>query len=63
MVHSLNLAFKSIVVEIEWMKQLCEEVREVQNFITDHQHAQAMYKEFVKLQLQQLEKYDLHCII
>ena len=28
-VHSLNLAFKSIVVEVEWMKKLYEEVREV----------------------------------
>jgi len=41
-VHSLNLAFKSIVVEVEWMKKLCEEAREVQIFITNHQHAQAM---------------------
>jgi hypothetical protein len=47
-VHSLNLAFKSIVVEVEWMKKLCEEAREVQIFITNHQHAQAMYKEFAK---------------
>jgi hypothetical protein len=50
-VHSLNLAFKSIVVEVEWMKKLCEEAREVQIFITNHQHAQAMYKEFARLQL------------
>ena len=41
-VHSLNLAFKSIVTEVEWMKKLCEEAREIQIFITNHQHAQAM---------------------
>ena len=51
MVHSLNLAFKSIVSEVERMKQICEEAREVQIFITNHQHAQAMYKEFARLQL------------
>lgn len=50
-VHSLNLAFKSIVAEVEWMKTICEEAREVQIFITNHQHAQAMYREFARLQL------------
>lgn len=38
-VHSLNLAFKSIVAKFEWMKKLCDEAREIQIFITDHQHA------------------------
>jgi hypothetical protein len=50
-VHSLNLVFKSIVVEVEWMKNLGEEAREVHIFITNHQHAQAMYKKFARLQL------------
>ena len=50
-VHSLNLAFKSTVAEVEWMKKLCEEAREIQIFIINHQHVQAMYKEFARLQL------------
>ena len=50
-VHSLNLAFKSIVVEVEWMNKICEEAIEVHIFITNHQHAQAMYREFARLQL------------
>ena len=47
-VHSLNLAFNFIVTEVEWMKKLCEEAREIQIFITNHQHAQYMYREFAR---------------
>ena len=32
-------------------EKLCEEVREVQIFITNDQYAQAMYTEFARLQL------------
>ena len=48
MVHSLNIAFKSSVVEVEWMKKICEEAIEIQIFITNHQHAQYMYREFAR---------------
>ena len=64
-VHSLNLAFKSIVAEVEWMKKLCEEAREVQIFITNHQHAQAMYKEFARLELLKVgeTRFESHYIM
>jgi hypothetical protein len=48
-VNGLNLVVKSIVGEVQLMKNICEEARDVHIFIANQPHAQAIYKEFARI--------------
>ena len=50
-VHSLNLMLSKMGTKIEWIKQIFEETKEIQSFITNHHMSQAIYHEFAKLDL------------
>ena len=53
-VHSLNLMLSKMGTQIEWIKHIFEEAKEIQSFITNHHMSQAIYQEFVKLELLKL---------
>eukprot|EP01018_Ginkgo_biloba_P011659 Gb_06399 [translate_table: standard] len=49
-VHSLNLILKKIG-NIEWIKKITDEAKEIEMFITNHHMAQAIYRQFASLEL------------
>ena len=49
-VHSLNLILKKIS-NIEWIKKITNEAKEIEMFITNHHMAQAIYQQFASLEL------------
>ena len=50
-VHSLNLALKSIAVEVTWMGSLIEDARHICNFVQNHTNALTIYKAYTHLSL------------
>ena len=42
-VHSLNLALKSIATEVTWMGSLIEDARHIHNFVQNHTNALIIY--------------------
>jgi hypothetical protein len=50
-VHSLNLALKSIAVEVTWMGSLIEDARHIHNFVQNHTNALTIYKAYTHLSL------------
>ena len=50
-VHSLNLALKSIAVEVTWMGSLIEDARHIRNFVQNHTNALTIYKAYTHLSL------------
>eukprot|EP01018_Ginkgo_biloba_P024520 Gb_28083 [translate_table: standard] len=49
-IHSLNLILKKIG-NIEWIKQITDEAKEIEMFITNNHMAQAIYQQFASLEL------------
>ena len=50
-VHSLNLMLSKLGKQIEWIRKIFEEAKEIQAFITNHHMSQGIYKEFAKLEI------------
>jgi hypothetical protein len=50
-VHSLNLALKSIATEVTWMGSLIEDARHIRNFVQNHTNALTIYKAYTHLSL------------
>eukprot|EP00253_Pinus_taeda_P002226 PITA_02226 len=50
-VHSLNLMLSKLGKQIEWIRKIFEEAKEIQAFITNHHMSQGIYREFAKLEL------------
>eukprot|EP00253_Pinus_taeda_P014475 PITA_14475 len=50
-VQSLNLMLSKLGKQIEWIRKIFEEAKEIQAFITNHHMSQGLYKEFAKLEL------------
>ena len=44
-VHSLNLALKSIAFDVLWIGAIIEDARHICNFVTNHTNALTIYKE------------------
>ena len=59
-VHSLNPVLSKMGTQIGWIKQIFEEAKEIQSFITNHHMSQAIYREFAYLELLKVPK--LHFI-
>ena len=55
-VHSLNLMLSKMGTQIEWMRLIFEEAKEIQAFITNHHMSQGIYREFAKLELLKVPK-------
>ena len=55
-VNSLNLMLSKMGTQIEWIKQIFEEAKEIQSFITNHHMSQAIYREFANLELLKVPK-------
>lgn len=50
-IHSLNLVMQAIGTQIEWVKDIYQEVDEIQMFVTNHHMSQAIFKSFSRLEL------------
>jgi len=50
-VHSLNLALKSIASDVTWIGNLLEDARHIRNFVQNHTNALTIYKEYTHLSL------------
>ena len=50
-VHSLNLALKSIASDVAWIGKLIEDACHIRNFIQNHTNALTIYKEYTHLSL------------
>eukprot|EP00253_Pinus_taeda_P032925 PITA_32925 len=50
-VHSLNLALKSIVSDVLWIGSIIENARHIRNFVQNHTNALTIYKEYSNLSL------------
>lgn len=50
-VHSLNLALKSIAFDVTWMGSLINDARDICNFVQNHTNALTIYKEYTHLSL------------
>ena len=55
-VNSLNLMLSKMGTQIEWMRLIFEEAKEIQAFITNHHMSQGIYREFAKLELLKVPK-------
>ena len=55
-VHSLNLMLSKMGKQIEWIRVIFEEAKEIQAFITNHNMSQGIYMEFAKLELLRIPK-------
>ena len=56
-VHSLNLMLSKMGKQIEWVRVMFEEAKEIQAFITNHHMSQGIYREFAKLELLKVPKH------
>ena len=50
-VHSLNLALKSIASDVPWIGSVIEDARYIRNFVQNHTNALTIYKEHTHLSL------------
>ena len=50
-VHSLNLALKSIAYDVLCIGATIEDARHIRNFVTNHTNALTIYKEYTNLSL------------
>ena len=50
-VHSLNLALKSIALDVPWIGSVIEDARYIRNFVQNHTNALTIYKEHTHLSL------------
>ena len=50
-VHSLNLALKSIASDVLWIGNIIEDARHIRNFVQNHTNALIIYKEYNNLSL------------
>ena len=50
-VHSLNLAIKSIASDVLWIGSIIEDVKHICNFVQNHTNALTIYKEHTNLSL------------
>ena len=50
-VHSLNLALKSISSDVAWIGNIIEDARHIHNFVQNHTNALTIYKEYTHLSL------------
>eukprot|EP00253_Pinus_taeda_P028015 PITA_28015 len=50
-VHSLNLALKSIASDVLWIGSIIEDARHIRNFVQNHINALTIYKEYNNLSL------------
>lgn len=50
-VHSLNLALKSIASDVTWIDNLIEDAHHIRNFVQNHTNALTIYKEYTHLSL------------
>ena len=50
-VHSLNLALKSIASDVTWIGNIIENARHIRNFVQNHTNALTIYKEYTHLSL------------
>eukprot|EP00253_Pinus_taeda_P031535 PITA_31535 len=50
-VHSLNLALKSIASDVLWIGSIIEDARHIRNFVQNHTNALTIYKEYTNLLL------------
>ena len=50
-VHSLNLALKSISLDVTWIGNIIEDARHIRNFVQNHTMALTIYKEYTHLSL------------
>eukprot|EP00253_Pinus_taeda_P034875 PITA_34875 len=50
-VHSLNLALKSIASDVLWIGNIIEDARHIRNFMKNHTNALTIYKEYTNLSL------------
>ena len=50
-VHSLNLALKSIASDVLWIGAIIEDARHIRNFVQNHTNALTIYKEYNNLSL------------
>ena len=50
-VHSLNLALKSITSDVLWIGSIIEDARHIRNFVQNHTNAVTIYKEYTNLSL------------
>lgn len=57
-VHSLNLALKSIASDVLWIGNIIEDARHIRNFVQNHTNALTIYKEYNNLSL--LKIADTH---
>jgi hypothetical protein len=48
-VHSLNLALKSIALDVTWIKSLIEDACHIHNFVQNHTNALTIYKKYTQL--------------
>ena len=48
-VHSLNLALKSIASDVLWIGSIIEDARQIRNFVQNHTNALTIYKEYNNL--------------
>eukprot|EP01018_Ginkgo_biloba_P005847 Gb_09243 [translate_table: standard] len=61
--HSLNLILKNIG-NIEWIKKIINEAKEIEMFITNHHMAQVIYRQFTSLELLKVvERFASHFIM
>ncbi|MGE1104284.1 hypothetical protein, partial [Peribacillus simplex] len=50
-VHSLNLALKSIASDVLWIGNIIEDTQHICNFVQNHTNAITIYKEYINLSL------------
>jgi len=50
-VHSLNLALKSIASDVTWIRSLIEDARHICNFLQNHTNFLTIYKKYTQLSL------------
>eukprot|EP00253_Pinus_taeda_P022236 PITA_22236 len=50
-VHSLNVALKSIASDVLWIGSIIEDARHIRNFVQNHTNALTIYKEYTNLSL------------
>jgi hypothetical protein len=50
-VHSLNLALKSIASDVTWIGTLIDDARHIRNFVQNHTNALTIYKQYTHLSL------------
>ena len=50
-VHSLNLALKSIASDVLWIGSIIEDARHIHNFVQNHTNSLTIYKEYTIISL------------